>query len=55
PLHKQEAFLQIAHQSGDMSVAEKLCDEVLSLPMHTELDLSTIAFIISKVMSFYGK
>ena len=42
PLHKQEAFLQIAHQSGDMSVAEKLCDEVLSLPMHTELDLSTI-------------
>ena len=55
PLHKQEAFLQIAHQSGDMSVAEKICDEVLSLPMHTELDLSTIAFIISKVMSFYGK
>lgn len=55
PLHKQEAFLQIAHQSGDMSVSEKLCDEVLSLPMHTELDLSTIAFIISKVMSFYGK
>lgn len=55
PLHKQEAFLQIAHQSGDMSVAEKLSDEVLSLPMHTELDLSTIAFIISKVMSFYGK
>lgn len=55
PLHKQEAFLQIAHQSGDMSVAEKLCDEVLSLPMHTELDLSTIAFIISKVMSFYGR
>lgn len=55
PLHKQEAFLQIAHQSGDMSVAEKLCDEVLSLPMHTELDLSTIAFIISKIMSFYGK
>ena len=55
PLHKQEAFLQIAHQSGDMNVAEKLCDEVLSLPMHTELDLSTIAFIISKVMSFYGK
>ena len=55
PLHKQEAFLQIAHQSGDMSVAEKLCDEVLSLPMHTELDLSTIAFIISNVMSFYGK
>lgn len=55
PLHKQEAFLQIAHQSGDMSVADKLSEEVLSLPMHTELDLSTIAFIISKVMSFYGK
>ncbi len=55
PLHKQEAFLQIAHQSGDMSVSEKLSEEVLSLPMHTELDLRTIAFIISKIMSFYGR
>lgn len=55
PLHRQQAFLQIAHQSGDMVQSERLCKEVLSLPMHTELDLSKIAFIISKILNFYGK
>lgn len=55
PLHRQQAFLQIAHQSGDMVQSERLCKDVLSLPMHTELDLSKIAFIISKILNFYGK
>lgn len=55
PLHKQEAFLQIAHQNGEMNVSEQLSDEVLSLPMHTELDLGTIAYIISKVLQFFNK
>jgi Predicted pyridoxal phosphate-dependent enzyme apparently involved in regulation of cell wall biogenesis len=55
PLHKQEAFTQIAEQSTDMAVAEQLCHQVLSLPMHTELDATTIAFIISKVLSFFNE
>ena len=55
PLHKQEAFLQIAHQSGDMTNSDKLSDEVLSLPMHTELDAASIAYIISKVLNFFSK
>lgn len=54
PLYKQEAFKQIAEQSGDMHVSEQLSSEVLSLPMHTELDATTIAFIISKVLSFFN-
>lgn len=55
PLHKQEAFLQIAHQSGEMKNSDKLSDEVLSLPMHTELDAASIAYIISKVLNFFSK
>lgn len=55
PLHKQEAFLQIAHQSGDMTISDKLSNEVLSLPMHTELDSASIAYIISKVLNFFNK
>jgi dTDP-4-amino-4,6-dideoxygalactose transaminase len=55
PLHKQEAFIQIAHQNGQMNVSDQLSQEVLSLPMHTELDLGKIAYIISKVLSFFNK
>lgn len=55
PLHKQQAFMQIAHQNGDMNISEQLSNEVLSLPMHTELDLGTIAYIISKVLQFFNK
>ncbi len=55
PLHKQEAFLQIANQSGEMINSDKLSEEVLSLPMHTELDSASIAYIISKVLNFFNK
>lgn len=55
PLHKQEAFIQIAHQSGDMTNSDKLSNEVLSLPMHTELDSASIGYIISKVLNFFNK
>lgn len=55
PLHKQEAFINIATQNGDMRVSDQLSQEVLSLPMHTELDYKTIAYIISKVIQFFNK
>lgn len=55
PLHKQEAFLQIARQGNDLSCSEKLSKEVLSLPMHTELTKEQQDFIISKIKEFFNK
>jgi dTDP-4-amino-4,6-dideoxygalactose transaminase len=37
PLHLQEAFKNLGYQRGDLPVAEKLSECVISLPMHTEL------------------
>ena len=37
PLHLQEAFKYLGYQKGDFPIAEKLCECVISLPMHTEL------------------
>ena len=37
PLHLQKAYLNLGYQSGDMPVSEKLCSEVLALPLHTEI------------------
>jgi len=33
-MHQQTAFSELGYQEGDFPVAEKLCQEVFSLPMH---------------------
>ena len=37
PLHRQPAYLQCPRAAG-LAVSERLCGEVLSLPMHPYLD-----------------
>jgi dTDP-4-amino-4,6-dideoxygalactose transaminase len=54
PLHKQPAYRDIVRISGDLSVSAKLCQSVLSLPMHTELSEEKIQFITEKIIQ-YGK
>lgn len=54
PLHFQNAFKKIARIGGDLSASENLCNEVLSLPMHTELKEEELAFITKKIKSFYA-
>jgi len=48
PLHKQGIYAEFAPQNP-MSVTEQLCKEVLSLPMHTELNLEQQTFIVDMI------
>lgn len=45
PLHQQPAYQSYHHQSEIFPVAEELCRQVLSLPMHTELDEEQLTYI----------
>jgi len=45
PLHRQKAYTDIRYKEEDFSVTNRLVNEVLSLPMHTELDDQQIEFI----------
>ena len=45
PLHAQKAYTRSSYNEADFSVTNKLVQEVISLPMHTELDDEQIAFI----------
>lgn len=53
PLHLQKAFASWGNKKGDFPVTEQACDEVLSLPMHTELTEEQQAFISQAVKEFY--
>jgi len=49
PLHLQPAFKYLNYQIGDFPISEKLCLQVLALPMHTELTLSEQDYISSTI------
>ena len=53
PLNKQEAFQNIGEVKGPLNETERLCNSVLSLPMHTELTTQTIQYITEKVRNFF--
>jgi UDP-2-acetamido-2-deoxy-ribo-hexuluronate aminotransferase len=50
PLHLQEAYSYLGYNAGDFPIAEQLCQEVLSLPMHTELTKEQIEYIARAVI-----
>lgn len=53
PLHISSAYAKFGYREGDFPVAEKLSNEVLSLPMHTELDEEQQYFITEKIKEFF--
>lgn len=52
PLHKQKAYQDDRYKDGDFPVTNQLVSEVISLPMHTELDHEQIDFITKTVIDF---
>ena len=52
PLHSQEAFKRFKSSDDDFPVTNQLVKEVLSLPMHTELNEDILKRITETVISF---
>lgn len=53
PLHFQKAFENLGYKKGEFPITEALCDQVLSLPMHTELTEEQLTFITQSIIEFY--
>jgi dTDP-4-amino-4,6-dideoxygalactose transaminase len=53
PLYKQEAFKQFVSNDFKLDTTEQLCDEVISLPIHTEMNIDHLNFICNAVKSFF--
>ena len=51
-MHEQPAYASLGYRSGDFPVAEQLCQEVLSLPMHPELTHEQLTYITHHLTDF---
>ena len=53
PLHLTQAYAHFGYKKGDFPVAEKLSNEILSLPMYPELTEDQIDYVCEKIKAFY--
>jgi len=54
-LHSQKAYQDKRYNESDFPITNQLVKEVISLPMHTELDDEQIDFITKTVIDFVTK
>lgn len=52
PLHSQKAYWDTRYKEEDFPVTNQLVEEVISLPMHTELDDEQISYIAKTIIEF---
>ncbi|MBT8235211.1 MAG: DegT/DnrJ/EryC1/StrS family aminotransferase [Bacteroidia bacterium] len=52
PLHRQKAYADERYKEADFPVTNRLVEEVISLPMHTELDEEQLIFISDTIRDF---
>jgi dTDP-4-amino-4,6-dideoxygalactose transaminase len=55
PLHSQKAYVQPEFKDENYPVTNQLCKEVISLPMHTELDDEQLKYITDSVIEFINR
>ncbi|OGS69105.1 MAG: transcriptional regulator [Flavobacteria bacterium RIFCSPLOWO2_12_FULL_35_11] len=55
PLHSQKAYADKRYDEADFPITNRLVKEVISLPMHTELDDDQIDFITATIIKFINK
>jgi UDP-2-acetamido-2-deoxy-ribo-hexuluronate aminotransferase len=55
PLHMQKAYKHLGYKENDFPVTTMLCNEVLSLPMHTELTEEQLIHITGCIKAWFNK
>ena len=54
PLHLQQCFASLGFEKGSLPVSEKLCEEVLSLPIYPELPRRDVDKVAEAVRAHYA-
>jgi dTDP-4-amino-4,6-dideoxygalactose transaminase len=54
PVHRQKAYSDW-YNGEDLTITDRLCDEVISLPMHSELTEDDQIYVVNVIKEFYQK
>ena len=54
PVHAQPAYASLGYRPGQLPVAERLCGQVLSLPVHPGLSAAQQAYVIRCIRAFFA-
>lgn len=55
PLHEQPCFAYLGHRKGQFPETERICQEVLSLPVYPEMTEAMREEVAAAVLGFFGK
>jgi dTDP-4-amino-4,6-dideoxygalactose transaminase len=55
PLHMQEAYRNLGYKENEFPVTTTLCKEVLSLPMHPDMEREQIDYIVLNILKYFDK
>lgn len=54
PLHLQEAYASLGYRNGDLPISEQASREVLSLPVHPDLQAEQVEFAAEAICAFFA-
>ncbi len=54
PLHLQDTYKYLGYHQGDFPVAEKVSEEVISLPVYPELPEEKLRYVVQEIRKFYS-
>jgi dTDP-4-amino-4,6-dideoxygalactose transaminase len=52
PLHLQKAYSSMNYRLGDFPVAERVAEEIVSLPMYPQLTAEQQARVVEEILAF---
>ncbi|RPG62141.1 MAG: transcriptional regulator, partial [Flavobacteriaceae bacterium TMED220] len=55
PLHLQKAYKNKRYIENNFRVTNKIVNEVISLPMHSELSIDQIGYITDHILKFFNE
>jgi dTDP-4-amino-4,6-dideoxygalactose transaminase len=55
PLHEQPCFAYLGHRKGQFPETERICQEVLSLPVYPEMTEAMREDVAAAILGFFGK
>jgi dTDP-4-amino-4,6-dideoxygalactose transaminase len=53
PLHVQQAYQYLGYKAGDFPVAEKCCEEILSLPLFPDMTDQQISYVAEMIKKYF--